>query len=145
MSTVLCPLPRYEYWKARCRLGDGAYSYKDSSVPTAKGTRLASVGEVQGLWQRIQDVLDATFENPDKQARAAIYARFQNILVRSNMDTRDVSSIHGVVSAIIRNHARLEPMRIENELRDKDGTRKQNRPGPKQGSRQQESGDESPE
>lgn len=105
-------------------MGDGKYQYQDSAVPTAKGTRLATVGELQGLWQRASQVLDATFENPDEQHRVVLYSRFQNILMRASLDTRDVSSLHGVISALIRNHAGLEPFRIENELRDKDGTRK---------------------
>jgi tRNA C32,U32 (ribose-2'-O)-methylase TrmJ len=113
----------YEYFKARSRVGDGKYHYKDSVVPTAKGTRLATVGELQGLWQRASQVLDTTLECQDEPHRAVMYQRFQNILMRSSLDTRDVSSLHGVISGLIRNHAALEPFRIENEQRDKDGTR----------------------
>lgn len=106
----------YEWYKARARMGDPAaqgmgYRYEGESVGVAKGTRLATVGEVEGLWRRCREMLDAVELNPNPRNRDLIYARLQNLLVRAESDVRDVNALHGVLTALAVNHEKLEPIR----------------------------------
>lgn len=106
----------YEWFKARARMGDPAapgkgYGYQEEWVGVAKGTRMATVGEVEGLWRRCQELLDAVELNPNPSQRELIYARLQNLLVRVESDVRDVNALHGVLTAIAVKHEKLEPIR----------------------------------
>ncbi len=108
----------YEWFKARARMRMGdpqaaglGYRYQSKWVGVAKGTRMATVGEVQGLWRRCQEVLDAVELNANAHNRELIYARLQNLLVRAESDVRDVNALHGALTALAVNHERLEPIR----------------------------------
>jgi hypothetical protein len=106
----------YEWFKARTRMGDPqaaelGYGYQEEWVGVAKGTRMATVGEVEGLWRRCQELLDAVELNSNPRNRDLIYARLKNLLVRAESDVRDVNALHGVLTALAVNHERLEPIR----------------------------------
>jgi tRNA C32,U32 (ribose-2'-O)-methylase TrmJ len=77
----------------------------------AKGTRLATVGEVEGVWARVRELLDAAELNPDPHVRKGLYDRFQNWLLRSRPDVRDVNALHGAVSTLVSKHERLEGLK----------------------------------
>lgn len=122
----------YEWFKARAKMGDPAaqgmgYGYQEEWTGVAKGTRMATVGEVEGLWQRCQELLDAVELNPIPRNRELIYARLQNLLVRAESDVRDVNALHGAITAIALNHEKLEPIRQRHlETNKGHGTKRRN-------------------
>ncbi len=101
----------YEYWKARARVGDQVYNYKETSVGLAKGTRVATAGEVEGLWGRLQEVLDLTELNPDEHVRKGLYDRFKSWLLRSSPDVRDVNAFHGAITTVVTKHENLDDLK----------------------------------
>jgi len=112
LPPFLSSLPSYEYWKARANVGDNLYTYKEATLGLAKGTRLATTGEIEGVWNRVQDMLDATELNPDPHVRRGLYDRFKSWLLRSGPDVRDVNALHGAVSTIVSKHEKLENLKI---------------------------------
>jgi tRNA/rRNA methyltransferase len=83
-----------------------------ATTETASSTPPATAAELQGLFDHLEQELDASsfFRVPERRPRAVLMLR--SILQRASLDSDEVQTLHGVVSALSGRRKDGKPVRV---------------------------------